>query len=459
MKYRLLSLLLLSATTLHAQPHATLAECVSQAREHNRSLLSATLAIEQSREQRKGAQANYLPSVSASALAFQAFDKMMKCDGTLPMELAALGEAVPAIGQMAGQPYSLHELSRAYTLAVTATQPIYAGGKIHTGVELSKLQTDVATLQRQMKEKDVVQKVTECFWNIAAQDYYLRTISAAERQLQAVHDQVALFVKTGMTTRNALLQVSLRQQEIASKRLRVENGRRLLLLLLRQQIGATQTDFDIEVPSDSTLLANLPSATPCAAISPLGGQGGADREELQLSAKNVEAQRLQIKMKRADCLPTFALGLMGYHAGLGGFSAATKPYVPSHMTDALVMATVQIPLSPWWGTGKHAVRQQKLAYQQALIDHDDVREQLAIDTESAWLNVTEARQQIDIARASVAEADENYRMLRLQYAQSTTTITDLLDAETLSRQAHDDLSANIAAYHIRLADYQRKVQP
>lgn len=462
MKRIILSLFyILILTPALAQTHLTLAECVAMAREHNKALLSARLCVEQSVEQRKGAEANYGPNVAAQALAFQAFDKIVKSDGTYPQELAALGEINPAFAQMAGQPYSLHELSRAYTLAVSAMQPIYAGGKISTGVKLAKLQTEVAELQASMKEKDVVQKVTECYWNIAAQKYYLRTIAAAEKQLAAVHDQVALFVKTGMTTRNALLQVSLRQQEIASKRLKIENGERLLLLLLKQQTGSEAQDFDIAVPDEDALLAEggvLSSTRKDEDVRTGPIACPPNREELQLSAKNVEANRLQIKMKRADMLPTFAVGLMGYHMGMGGFSDAAKQYVPTHMTNGLALATLSIPLSPWWGTGKHAVRQQKLALRQAEMDYADVREQLAIDTESAWLNVTEARKQIEIARASVAEADENYRMYGLQYKQSTVTISDLLDAETLSRQAHDDLSANIAAYHIRLADYERKVK-
>lgn len=460
MKRIILSLLhILILTPAFAQTRATLAECIAMAREKNKALLSARLSIEQSVEQLGGAEANYGPNVAAQALAFQAFDKIVKSDGTYPQELAALGEINPAFAQMAGQPYSLHELSRAYTLALSAMQPIYAGGKIHTGVKLARLQTEVAELQASMKEKDVVQKVTECYWNIAAQKYYLRTIAAAEKQLAAVHEQVALFVKTGMTTRNALLQVSLRQQEIASKRLKIENGERLLLLLLKQQTGAEAQDFDIAVPDEDALLADMEreaSASRFCCREADASRSMASREELQLSAKNVEANRLQIKMKRADMLPTLAVGLMGYHMGMGGFSGAARQYVPTHMTNGLALATLSIPLSPWWGTGKHALRQQKLALRQAEMDYADVSEQLALDTESAWLGVTEARKQIDIAKASVAEADENYRMYSLQYKQSTVTITDFLDAETLSRQAHDDLSANLAAYHIRLADYERK---
>lgn len=433
---------------VRAQRVLTLEECVALARAHNRSLTSGDLAISMAEEQARGAAASRLPEISATVMAFQAFDKIVKADGTYPEELAALAQVNPAFGQMAGQPYSVHEMTRAWGATVSAMMPLYTGGKINTGLKLARVQTRVATLQRSMQEKDVVQKVTENYWQIASLRYNLRTLDAAGRQLEAVRHQVELFVSAGVTTRNALLKVQHRQTELASNRLRVENGERLLRLLLAQQIGAGLDTIDIVVPADSVAVS-LPSGE---------GRGLAaeGREELRLAAANVEAQRLQVRMKRADQLPTLAAGVMGYHTGLGGFSDAASRYVPTRMTNALALATLSIPISAWWGSGRHAVRQQRYALRQAENDLADAREQLQIDIESAWLSLTEAHKQIDLARASVAEADENYRMSEQQWRMGTETIADLLDAETLQRQAADELAAALATYHIRLADYQRK---
>lgn len=451
MRRLLFYIALLSVNVVAAQNKVTLQQCLDMARANNRTLKNAALEIEAGKEQLKGARTNYLPQISANVMAFQAFDDIIKGDGNYPEMLAALADVNPAFAEMAGKPFSFSEMNRAYSAMVTVTEPIYAGGKIRTGVSLSKLQTEVAELQAKMQEKDVLQKVTENYWNIATQSFYLRTIEAAEHQMNTLHDQVSLFVKAGVTTRNALLQVKLRQQELASKRLRIENGRQLLLLLLKQQVGATVDSFDIVLPNDSVYY-DMPL-----------GNGRAEavdgREELQLAAKNVEAQKLQVKMKRADVLPTFAVGVAGYHAGLGGFSNTVKDYVPSTMTNGLALATLSIPISNWWGGSHHSVKQQKYAQAQAENDYLDARENLSIDIESAWLNLKEARKQIDIAQASVTEAEENYRMSQSQYRMGTETIADLLDAETLYRQAKDDLSAGIAAYHIRLADYNRKVTP
>ena len=70
----------------------------------------------------------------------------------------------------------------------------------------------------------------------------------------------------------------------------------------------------------------------------------------------------------------------------------------------------------------------------------------------------EAYKQIQIAEASVEEAAENLRMNTDQYRAGAVTISDLLDAETLNRQAQNQLSQAKVTYQIRLSDYQRKTR-
>jgi len=72
--------------------------------------------------------------------------------------------------------------------------------------------------------------------------------------------------------------------------------------------------------------------------------------------------------------------------------------------------------------------------------------------------LTEAYKQIAIAQSSVDEAAENLRMSTDQYNAGTETLSDLLDAETLNRQARNQLSEALATYQVRLADYRRKTR-
>ena len=429
-----------------AQGTLTLSECLELAKQHNRTLQNAALEIEMASEQKKEAFTKYFPDIQANVMAFRAFDEMVKGDGTIPQEIAAIN---PDLAMYIGAPFSYSEFNRAYSATITLTQPLYAGGRIVAGNKLAKIGQEAVALQLKMKEKDVLQKVTECYWQIASVKYNLETIAAAEKQLDAVSELVTNYVNAGVTTRNDNLKVQLRQQELASNRLKLENAEHVLLLLLAQQIGMVGESLDIDTSS-------LEAQEPSSVLVPTDDAVQA-REEMALLGKQVEANKWQVKLERGKYLPTVAVGMMGYNAGLGGLSDNVKKYMDTNMTNGLVFGTVSVPIMSWWG-GKHAIRRTQLKLQQAENDAEDVREQLAVDVESAWSNLTEAYKQIDLARTSVESAEENLRMTTDQYKAGTIALTDLLDAETLHRQARSQLSDAMATYQVRLADYQRKTR-
>ena len=427
----------------------TLEQCLERARQNNYELRNAALEIEAASEQKREAFTNYFPRISANVLAFKLFDEMVKIEGTYPQEIAALSQQfIPLIGM----PFSISEFDRSYAVSATLVQPLYHGGQIVHGNKLAKIQEDVMTLKLQLTEKEVMQKVTECYWQLAQVRYNLSTIEAAEKQLDAVMKQVENFLKAGVTTKNAQLQVRLRQQELSSARLKLENADHVLRLLLAQQIGIAPAEAD---KGFDIILEDKPVE------QPIEVGGGAltlspdHREELQLLGKAVDAQSLQVKMERGKLLPHLAAGLGGYHTGLGGFSQQARQYAPTSMNNGLVFGTLSIPISDWWG-GSHAMKRQKIKLQQSIEQRENARQMLQIDIERAWTNLQEAYKQTQIAQASCEQAAENLRMTSDQYRMSTCTLTELLDAETLNRRAQNDLAQAKANYQIALADYRRK---
>ena len=51
---------------------------------------------------------------------------MVKADGYYPQELVALEQINPQLAALAGQPFSVREMDRAYAVMGTVTQPLFA---------------------------------------------------------------------------------------------------------------------------------------------------------------------------------------------------------------------------------------------------------------------------------------------------------------------------------------------
>ena len=436
---------------MQAQPRTlSLEECLQNAATRNRTLQNAALEIQKAGEQKKEAFTKFFPEISANVMAFHAFDKMVKADGYYPQELAALEQINPQLAALAGQPFSVREMDQAYAVMGTVTQPLFAGGQIVNGNRLAAIGQDVAELQMELQTKDILQKVTENYYQIVKLKLNQATVSAAQAQLRAIYKEVQTYVDAGVTTPNDLLRVRLELQRLSSDSLTLSNAHHVMCLLLAQQIGLAGEQVDVSL--------NLPTSSENPItyyIAP--EQAVAARQELAMAQKGVEAGKLKVRMEVGKRLPTVAVGLTGTHTGIGGLSQGTKSMMDNTVNNGMVFGTVSVPLTAWWG-GAHAIRREKLALRQADNQLQDAREQLIIDIEASWSSLVEAYKQIAIAMTSVEEATENMRMSLDKYRMGTEILSDLLESETLLRESKNRLAQAQADYMTKRADYLRKTR-
>ena len=436
---------------MQAQPRTvSLQECLQSAATRNRTLQNATLNIQMAGEQKKEAFTKYFPEISSNVLAFHAFDKMVQQDGVFPMELMALGQINPELAALAGQSYSIRELDKGYAVMGTLTQPLFVGGQIVNGNRLADIGKQVAELQTELQTKDVLQKVTENYYQVAKLKLNLATIRSAQTQLHAIYKEVQSYVDAGVTTRNDLLKVRLELQKLSSDSLKASNAHHIMCLLLAQQIGMAGEKIDVEEIG----LTDIESPMDYYIAS---DEAVASRLELAMAQKGVDAGKLKVRMERGKYLPTVAVGLTISNMGLGGLSEGAKTMIDDNVTNGMVFGTVSVPITAWWG-GSHAIRREKLALQQSQNQLEDAREQLIIDIESAWSSLMEAYKQIEIATISVAEARENMRMSMDKYRTGTEILSDLLESETMLRESLNHLAEAQATYMVKRADYLRKTR-
>jgi len=434
---------LLWSAPLQAQQTYTLQQVREAALEHNFATRDARLGIEQATQQRKEAFTNFFPSVSGTGFWFNANRGMASTDIT-PSELMpasliqSLAESPMAESlQALAMPVNITMMKKGLVAGVTAMQPVFAGGQIINGNKLAKVGEQVSQLQLRLSEQEVEKKATGYFWQIITLEEKLNTVNAALDMLAGLCRDVETAVNAGVAMRNDLLQVQLRQNEVESQKVTLQNGIEVLHMVLAQYCGFPSSRFNLSAPTDD--------------ISPLSVQQDPDQAlagtaEYQLLDKQVEASKLQQRMEVGKNLPTIAVGAgYNYHNLLD-----------NDRTFAMLFATVSIPISDWWG-GSHAIKQKRIATRRAQEQLDDNAQLLKIRMTTAWNAVQEAYLKLTIAERSVSQAEENLRIQRERYQAGTLSMTDLLQAQLLQQQAADSHTDAVATYQNSLLDYRQAV--
>ena len=367
--------LCLAALPLSAQQVYTLDECIGMALQNNARARNAELDLQSARHSRQSAFTQYFPSVSATGGGF------LSSENILQLNLApGMGMGMMKDGLVGG---------------VTASLPLFTGGQIVNGNKLAKANVEKFRLLKQNSENEVRLAVEQHFWQVVMLKEKLKTLDALDTQLTRLTQDVQAAVDAGIANRNDLLQVRLKQNDVESSRISVQDGLNLSRRLLAQYIGAATDSIDVA----SHVGDSLPPSPAALYADP--HQALALTPEYNLLQTQLKASKLQQKMVVGKQLPTVAIGGGYMYDNLLGFD----------QDFWLGFATVSIPLSGWWGGS------------------------------------------VGIAARSIGQSAENLRLQTDYYAAGTCSMSDLLDAQTLYRQSRDRYVEAWAQYEIKKREY------
>lgn len=417
----------------------TLQQIKDSALQNNIAIRTAQHDIEAANQQRKEAFTKYFPNVSGTGVWFNANKGMAQTTLNLGENMspelgAALAQSLPQEALMAlGNPISISMMKNGTIGSVMAVQPVFAGGQIINGNKLAKLGEDVSQLKLRLSENEVEKTAEQYFWQLASLQEKMKTIEAVDTLLRDIHKDVDVAVRAGVAMRNDLLQVELRQNDISSQKLKLQNGLSLVRMLLSQYCGLRDTSFVITRQTDDAQLLGLSGSESVAALP-----------EYKLLQKQVEATGLQKKMAVGQNLPSVAVGA-GY---------TYHNLLDNNHTFGMVFATVSVPITDWW-SGSHAIKRKAIEHQKAQEQLTDNAELLKIRMQNARNGVEESYQQLMLAQRSIEQAKENLRLNRDYYRAGTSKMSDLLEAQLLYQQSLDKHTDAFADYQNKLLEYKQ----
>lgn len=447
-KYIFLTLLCSVCCSFVSAQTYTLEQLKDSALKHNNAMRAARFDVEAARQQRREAFTKYFPNVSGTAAWFNANKHIVSADVNpaeyIPQSLAAtMAQVLPAEALAAlASPVSISMLKDGVLAGVNAVQPVFAGGQIINGNRLAKVGEDVGLLKLQLTENEVTLQTEQYYWQLVSLNEKVKTLDAVDSLLAGIGKDVEVAVRAGIALRNDLLQVQLRQNDVASQRLKLQNGISLVQMLLGQYCGLSSSEFIVHssklLPTDS--INAEPDYELCTMNCAL-----TNLPEYQLLQKQVEAARLQHRMEVGSRLPSVGVGV-GYNYN--------NLVMKQDMSFGMVFATVSVPLSDWWG-GSHAIKRKKIAVQKAEEQLADNAEMLTIRMRKTYNDMEEALQQVTLAKKGIEQAEENLRLNRDYYRAGTSRMADLLEAQLLYQQTCDRYVEATADYQIKKTLYRQ----
>ena len=419
----------------------TLDSCKALAMRNNVEVKNAALNVEAAREVKKQAFTKYFPNVSVMAGGYYAAKPLFEY-GIDDIENANARQWLHNLyyeyGAAIGLPDRITLCENGVMAGATVVQPVYMGGQIVNGNRLADVGVAASEYQSQLTNDQVQQQVEETYWQTVSLIEKRKTLRQALTFLDTLHRDVTTAADAGLVTKNDILKVTLKEDEMRSNLLRVENGITLSTMLLCQMIG-------VEYSEDLTLADTVAAS--------LKREGPSNSEITDAVYRRTEKQLLDLQVRAEELKKNMAIGESVPHVMIGATASYGNLVFDHASANALAFATVQVPLTGWWETA-HKIRQQNYLIQKAENERADYVEKMELETRQAWCNVEEARSQVTLAESSVRNAEANLHDTKANFEAGLVPVSELLEAQTLLLQAQNQRTDALIDLKVKAERYR-----
>jgi len=378
-------------------------ECVDLALRSNVDVQSATEDVAVSEAQRAGSRGQIGPRVRVDASAHE-WDS--------PYNLPFGAASFPVRDQFE------------WNATLSATQPITGLFAIFDVYKIKNLGVDIANIRREVARRDTAYRVVESYYHLLQGQRLVEVAAASVEQLQAQLKQSNSFHTNGVVS----------QDDVLRAQLAVANAQQRLIQM-RSRVSLEQARLAV--------LVGQPDVT--IDPQPIGADQQAQRDAVTLdqAQKTAETQRIELvevdkRIEQADKEVKVAYLRLAPQVSVVGAYIHNEGSQFVQTNSAYIGA--QAAWDIWdWGTTTSGISEAKARARQASLGRTKISDLIRLEVRRAYLELTAASEAMVVAQASVASAEENFRLVKKRYDASAATSFDVIDAEALLTQSRGQM--------------------
>jgi outer membrane protein len=291
---------------------------------------------------------------------------------------------------------------------------------------------DASKHQLERTDQEIVFRVTDSYYTVLLARKQLELAEQAMKTAQAILERSKNRFESGVAVESDYLSTQVRLAARRQELIRAQHNLALAGAELSTAMGlSTQSDF---APSETLAEKNLPTA-------PL--------EELEKHAVALRPDLKRIRSEEAAQAKSVSIAKSAFGPRVNAFGSweADNPTFVAGGGGNNWLAGVEVQFDLFQGGAKRAQLSRERALQEKVAAVREMASDAArLEVRRAYYDVDAARQQLEVSRASIADAQESLRINQNRYEAGLSTISDLLGSEEAARRAQTDYWEAVCRY-------------
>jgi outer membrane protein len=308
------------------------------------------------------------------------------------------------------------------------------------GIARSQQMNKASNYQLDRTEQEIIFRVISAYYQVLLAQKELDISEQAVKTAQAIVDETQARFDTGLVVESDLLTAKVRQAGRQQDFIRARNNLDLARAQLNTAMGVT-ADSAFQV---SEALGER--SLPLPVLQDLETRAVANRPDLKRIESEEAAQRQSVSIAKSSFGPQIG--------AFAGWELDNPTFVGGGGGNNW-LGGIEVKFDIFDGGAKRAelsrqraVHEKVLAMKQAAVDA------VRLEVRRAYYEFDASRQQTDVARAAVAQAQESLRISQDRYSGGLTTITDLLATEDAARRSQTNYWDAIYRFHTSYANLE-----
>jgi outer membrane protein len=401
-------LLLAGLTPLFGQQALSLADAVRMGLQEHPAL-QATLSAERAAQARIGqARSGLLPKLTYSE-AFQRSNNPVFVFGSL-LTQHQFTEANFALGPL-NRPSALNN----FQSSITADQTVYDFGATRHQVRSAELNSQMAAEDSRGTEMSIIAGVAGAYFGAVLAKERLAVSELAVRSAEADLERAQNVRTAGMSTDADVLSIRVYLAAMQMRQIEARYALDVAAAALNDALGLPlETPHDLSTPLEEAKLE-------AADLSSLSRQSLEDHPDARHSALSFRAAEEQSSAARTALFPRVSVR--------GAFESDRQAFATRGGANWLFAATLEWNLFNGFADQSRRDETAQLAFA-AKAQQRRAESSVQLEVRRAYASFKGAEEQILVAEAAVAQAEESRRITRNRYEAGLTTITELLRNES-----------------------------
>jgi outer membrane protein len=299
---------------------------------------------------------------------------------------------------------------------------------------------EAAGHQLERTDQEIVFRVVDSYYSVLFAKKQLEVAGQAQKTAQAILDRSKDRFESGVIVESDYLSSQVRLATRKRELIRAQNNLAMAQAQLSTALGTSPgMEFD---PAEALAEKNLPVMS---------------LEGIEKQALEMRPDLKRIRSEEAAQLQSVSIAKSAFGPRVNGFAGweADNPTFLSGGGGNDWVAGIEIQVDLFQGGAKRAQLAHERALQGKAVSVEEMAtDAIRLEVRRAYYEMDAARQQIDVARAAIAESQESLRINQNRYDSGLSTISDLLAAEEAARRSQTDYWETIYRYHTSYASLE-----